>query len=204
MRAGEALGGTRSGARAAGGDRAPAAADPRDRERRLRALIREIPDFPHAGIGFKDITPLLADPAALDEAVRGLAEYARPLGVDCVIAAEARGFLLGPALALALGAGFVLARKPGKLPYRTVSAEYVLEYGAGQLELHSDALRDAKRVLVHDDLLATGGTARALCELVEQLGGEVAGCSFLIELAFLNGRERLPGYEAHALLTYDS
>jgi adenine phosphoribosyltransferase len=170
----------------------------------LRALVREIPDFPRAGIGFKDITPLLADRAALDEAVRGLAEYARPLGVDCVIAAEARGFLLGPALALELGAGFVLARKPGKLPYRTVSAEYLLEYGASRLELHTDALQGGKRVLVHDDLLATGGTARALCELVEKLGGEVAGCSFLIELAFLNGRERLLGNEAHALLTYDS
>jgi adenine phosphoribosyltransferase len=170
----------------------------------LRALIREIPDFPRAGIGFKDITPLFANPAALDEAVRGLAEYARPLNVDCVIAAEARGFLLGPALALELGAGFVLARKPGKLPYQTVSAEYLLEYGASQLELHTDALQDGTRVLVHDDLLATGGTARALCELVEKLGGEVAGCSFLIELAFLKGRERLLGREAHALLTYDA
>jgi adenine phosphoribosyltransferase len=174
------------------------------REQRLRALIREIPDFPRAGIGFKDITPLLADPTALDEAVRGLAEYARPLEVDCVIAAEARGFLLGPALALELGAGFVLARKPGKLPYQTVSAEYLLEYGASRLELHTDALQGGKRVLVHDDLLATGGTARALCELVEKLGGEVAGCSFLIELAFLKGRERLLGREAHALLTYGS
>ena len=167
MRAGQTLGGTQPGARAAGCDRAPAQPDPRGRERRLRALIREIPDFPRPGIGFKDITPLLADPAALDEAVRGLAEYARRLEVDCVIAAEARGFLLGPALALELGAGFVLARKPGKLPYRTVSAEYLLEYGASQLELHTDALQGGKRVLVHDDLLATGGTARALCELVE-------------------------------------
>ena len=192
------------------GGMAPGARGPRERDRtsarvqRLRGLIREIPDFPRSGIAFKDITPLLADPDALEEAVRGLAQYARPLRVDCVIAAEARGFLLGPALALELGAGFVLARKPGKLPYQTVSAEYVLEYGAGQLELHTDALEGGKRVLVHDDLLATGGTARALCELVEQLGGEVAGCSFLIELAFLNGRERLPGREAHALLTYES
>jgi adenine phosphoribosyltransferase len=204
MRAPQALGGTRSAARAAGRDRAPAPSDPRGREQRLRALIREIPDFPRSGIGFKDITPLLADPGALDEAVFGLAEYARPLEVDCVIAAEARGFLLGPALALELGAGFVLARKPGKLPYRTISAEYVLEYGAGRLELHSDALQGGKRVLVHDDLLATGGTARALCQLVEQLGGEVAGCSFLIELAFLKGREQLLGYDARALLTYES
>jgi adenine phosphoribosyltransferase len=170
----------------------------------LRGLIREIPDFPRPGVGFKDITPLLADPTALADGVRGLAEYARPLQVDCVVAAEARGFLLGPALALTLGAGFVLARKPGKLPYETVSAEYLLEYGAGQLEVHTDALSAGKRVLVHDDLLATGGTAAALCELVEQLGGEVVGCGFLVELAFLNGRERLAPREAHALLTYES
>jgi adenine phosphoribosyltransferase len=170
----------------------------------LRSLVREIPDFPKPGIGFKDITPLLADSRALAAAVRGLAEYARPLGVDCVVAAEARGFLLGPALALELGAGFVLARKPGKLPYETVSAEYELEYGAGQLELHTDAVAAGRRVLVHDDLLATGGTAAALCELVEQLGGEVVGCSFLIELAFLEGRERLAPHDVHALLTYDS
>jgi adenine phosphoribosyltransferase len=170
----------------------------------LRDLIREIPDFPRPGIGFKDITPLLADPQALASAVRALAEIARPLGVDCVIAAEARGFLLGPALALELEAGFVLARKPGKLPYETISAEYLLEYGAGELELHTDALRGGTRVLVHDDLLATGGTALALCELVEQLGGEVVGCGFLIELAFLSGRERLAPRETHALLSYES
>ena len=164
--------------------------------------MREIPDFPTAGVGFKDITPLLADADALAQAVAGLAGYARPLHVDCVVAAEARGFLLGPALALELGAGFVLARKPGKLPYETVSAEYELEYGAAELQLHADAIQRGARVLVHDDLLATGGTARALCELVERLGGEVAGCSFLIELAFLGGREQLGGREAHALITY--
>ena len=169
----------------------------------LRALIRDIPDFPTEGILFKDLTPLLADAGALREAVRRLAELARPMGVDCVIAAEARGFLLGPALALELGAGFVLARKPGKLPYETVSASYQLEYGASELEIHSDALASGARVLVHDDLLATGGTARALCELVERLGGEVAGCSFLIELAFLRGREQLARREVHALLAYD-
>jgi adenine phosphoribosyltransferase len=170
----------------------------------LRSLIREIPDFPRAGIDFKDITPLLADAAALAEAVRLLAEHARALDVEYVVAAEARGFLLGPALALELGAGFVLARKPGKLPYDTVSAEYLLEYGSDQLELHSDALASGGRVLVHDDLLATGGTAAALCELVEQLGGEVVGCGFLVELAFLGGRERLSGREVHALLSYES
>lgn len=170
----------------------------------LRALIRDIPDFPKPGIVFKDITPLMADPAALQVAVGGLADYARPLDVQCVLAAEARGFLLGPALALALGAGFALARKPGKLPYDTVSAEYELEYGADSLELHSDAVAPGARVLIHDDLLATGGTARALCELVRQLGGEVVGCGFLIELAFLCGRKRLSPYDAHALLSYES
>jgi adenine phosphoribosyltransferase len=168
----------------------------------LRSLIREIPDFPTPGIGFKDITPLLADARALAEAVRLLAQEARPLGVDCVVAAEARGFLLGPALALALGAGFTLARKPGKLPYETVSAEYLLEYGSSRLELHTDAVRDGARVLVHDDLLATGGTARALCDLIEGLGGEIVGCGFLIELAFLNGRARLAPHPTHALLSY--
>jgi adenine phosphoribosyltransferase len=170
---------------------------------RLRGLIREIPDFPEPGIVFKDITPLLADADALALAVEGLADYGRALKADCVIAAEARGFLLGPALALKLGAGFVLARKPGKLPWETVSAEYMLEYGADQLEVHSDAIGPGARVLVHDDLLATGGTAAALCDLVAQLGGEVVGCGFLVELAFLKGRERLAPHEAHALIAYD-
>lgn len=170
----------------------------------LRALVREIPDFPEEGVGFKDITPLLADPGALRAAVVGLAEYGRSLDVDCVVAAEARGFLLGPALALELNAGFVLARKPGKLPYETVSAQYMLEYGSAELELHTDSLGPGKRVLVHDDLLATGGTARALCELVGELGGEIVGCGFLIELAFLNGRDRLSPYTAHALISYES
>ncbi|MEA2314211.1 MAG: adenine phosphoribosyltransferase [Solirubrobacteraceae bacterium] len=170
----------------------------------LRSLIRDIPDFPRPGVDFKDVTPLMADAKALATGVKGLAEYARPLRVDCVVAAEARGFLLGPALALELGAGFVLARKPGKLPYETVSAEYLLEYGEGQLELHTDAVASGRRVLVHDDLLATGGTAAALCDLVEQLDGEIVGCGFLIELAHLGGRERLAPHDVHALLVYDS
>jgi adenine phosphoribosyltransferase len=169
----------------------------------LRDLIREIPDFPKPGIGFKDITPVLADPDGLDEAVTGLAGIA-PENVDVVIGAEARGFLLGPALARELEAGFVLARKPGKLPHDTVRAEYVLEYGTDALELHTDAVASGARVLVHDDLLATGGTAKTLCRLVEQLGGTVVGCGFLIELAFLNGREALAGYDVHALIRYDS
>jgi adenine phosphoribosyltransferase len=170
----------------------------------LRSLIREIPDFPQPGIGFKDITPLLADADALAEAVRALADHARPLDVECVVAAEARGFLLGPALALELGAGFALARKPGKLPYDTIRAEYLLEYGEGSLELHTDAVSAGRRVLVHDDLLATGGTAATMCGLVESLGGEVVGCDFLIELAFLPGRERLAPRDVHALLSYEA
>jgi adenine phosphoribosyltransferase len=170
----------------------------------LRTLIRDIPGFPRDGIVFKDITPLLASPEGLRDAVGALADIGRGLGVDVVIAAEARGFLLGPALALELGAGFVLARKPGKLPRETVRAEYLLEYGTDALELHSDAVSQGARVLVHDDLLATGGTARALCELVEQLGGEVVGCAFLVELAFLEGRRRLEPYDVHALLRYEA
>ena len=168
----------------------------------LASLVRDIPDFPNPGIAFKDITPLLADADGLDAAVTGLADYARPLDVDVVIGAEARGFLLGTALARELRAGFVLARKPGKLPYTTVRAEYLLEYGSDALELHSDAVASGARVLVHDDLLATGGTAKALCELVEQLGGEVVGCAFLIELKVLGGRRQLAGYDVHALLGY--
>ena len=175
-----------------------------DASAQLQQLVRDIPDFPEPGILFKDITPLMADSRALGLAVDGLAEYARPLEVDYVIAAEARGFLLGPALALALDAGFVLARKPGKLPYETVRVEHLLEYGSSQLELHTDAIGAGARVLVHDDLLATGGTARALCDLVGQLGGEVVGCGFLIELAFLKGRELLAPHQAHALLVYDT
>jgi adenine phosphoribosyltransferase len=171
---------------------------------RLRTLIRDIPDFPTPGILFKDLTPLMADAEALEEAVAALAEVASPLEPDLVVAAEARGFLLGPALAIELGAGFVLARKPGKLPHETISAEYQLEYGTNALEVHSDALHSGARVLVHDDLLATGGTAAALCELVERLGGEVVGASFLIELAFLNGRRLLEGREVHTLLSYEA
>jgi adenine phosphoribosyltransferase len=170
----------------------------------LRALIREIPDFPKPGIAFKDITPLMADPAALKDAVKGLAQYARTLNVGCVVAAEARGFLLGPAVALELGAGFVLARKHGKLPHETISVEYPLEYGTSRLELHTDAIGEGTRVLVHDDLLATGGTARAKIELVEQLGAEVVGAVFVVEPSFLNGRDKLYGYDVHSLVQYET
>jgi adenine phosphoribosyltransferase len=170
----------------------------------LAAHIRDIPDFPKPGIMFKDITPLLLDSDALADAVRQLADWARPLEVDYVVAAEARGFILGAAIALELGAGFVPARKPGKLPHETIAAEYILEYGVDALELHADALADGARVLLHDDLLATGGTARALLDLVEGTGARIAGCAFLVELGFLGGRERLAGYDVHALLTYDA
>ena len=170
----------------------------------LERYIRSIPDFPKPGIVFRDITPLLASPEGLDASVQALADLARDLAPDIVIGPEARGFLLGPAVARELGAGFALARKPGSLPYDTISVEYALEYGSDSLELHADALGPGARVLVHDDLLATGGTARALCQLVEQLGGQVVGCAFLIELAFLGGRSVLEAYDVHALISYDA
>ncbi|MEY2442173.1 MAG: adenine phosphoribosyltransferase [bacterium] len=170
----------------------------------LAGYIRSIPDFPSPGIVFRDITPLLASPEGLDASVRELSAIARDLRPEVVIAPEARGFLLGPAIAREVGAGFVLARKPGNLPHETVSANYALEYGTDALELHADAIVAGARVLVHDDLLATGGTARALCRLVEQLGGEVVGCAFLIELAFLGGRKLLEPHDVHALIRYDA
>ena len=174
-------------------------------EHDLAAHVRSIPDFPTPGIVFKDITPLLADPVALDATVAQLAARVREeIGpVDVVIGAEARGFLLGPAVARELGAGFVLARKPGRLPWDTVRAEYQLEYGSDALELHADAIAPGARVLVHDDLLATGGTAKALCQLVAQLGGEVVGLAFLIELSFLGGRAALGSAPAVALIVYE-
>jgi adenine phosphoribosyltransferase len=170
----------------------------------LRAFIRDIPDFPQPGIVFKDISPLLLDARALDEAVHRLGNLSRPLEVDFVVAAEARGFILGGALARELGVGFVPARRPGKLPHETVSAEYSLEYGINVLEVHADALAGGARVLVHDDLLATGGTALALCDLVERLGAEVAACAFLIELSFLNGRAQLAPRAVLSLIDYAS
>jgi adenine phosphoribosyltransferase len=167
----------------------------------LRSFVRAIPDFPQPGILFRDITPLLADPLALATAVDGLARRAAGAHVDLVIGAEARGFILGPALAIRLGAGFVPARKPGRLPYEAITATYELEYANATLELHTDPVLDGVHVLVHDDLLATGGTAKALCELVTRLGGHVVGAVFLIELADLGGRDRLP-CPVDALITY--
>jgi adenine phosphoribosyltransferase len=169
----------------------------------LRGYVRDIPDFPSEGILFRDITPLLLDPRALDAAVARLTHYARDLDVDFVVAAEARGFILGGALARSLGAGFVPARKRGKLPHETVSAEYALEYGIDALEMHADAFAGGARVLIHDDLLATGGTAHALAELVGHLGGEVVACVFLVELESFEGRKQLSDYPVHSLIKYD-
>lgn len=168
----------------------------------LRRIVRDIPDFPKPGIVFRDITPLLLDGEALDQAVNGLGRLAAPLDVDFVLAPEARGFITGGALARELGSGFIPARRPGKLPSETISAEYALEYGVNALEMHADALAGGARVLVHDDLLATGGTALALCQLAEQRGAKVVGCAFLIELSFLHGREQLAPREVFALLDY--
>ncbi len=168
----------------------------------LRAFVREIPDFPSPGIIFRDITPLLLDPDALDAAIGALAARVPAERIDLIVAAEARGFILGAALARELGAGFVPARKPGKLPGETISAQYTLEYGIDALEVHADALADGARVLVHDDLLATGGTAGALCELVAGLGAEITGCAFLVELSFLGGRARLAPHPVYSLIEY--
>jgi len=158
----------------------------------LTDFVRDVPDFPKPGIVFKDLTPLLLDASALEHAVAELARYGSAHRADLVLAAEARGFVLGGALAARIGAGFVPARKPDRLPAATTSVEYALEYGVDTLEVHADALAGGARVLVHDDLIATGGTAAALCELVERAGAEVVGCAFLAELSALGGRERLP------------
>jgi adenine phosphoribosyltransferase len=170
----------------------------------LRSFIHDIPDYPKPGIVFRDVTPLFLDPAALERAIALLATWAGEREVDYVVAAEARGFVLGAAIAARVGAGFIPARKPGKLPREAISVEYALEYGVDALEVHRDALSGGARVLVHDDLIATGGTAAALCGLVEQAGGVVGGCAFVIELAFLGGRERLADYDFHSLVVYDS
>lgn len=168
----------------------------------LRAKIREVPDFPTPGVGFKDVTPLLADPASLKQTVDELAAWVKERKPDLVLGAEARGFWVGSAIALAAGVGFIPARRPGKLPPETVSARYVLEYGENVLELHPDLIPSGARVVIHDDVLATGGTVEAIRGLVEQLGGVVVGACFIIELSFLNGREKLGDLESHALITY--
>ena len=167
----------------------------------LKRHIRDIPDFPKPGIVFKDITPLLADAEAFHAAVDGLIAPYRGRA-DMVLGIESRGFIVGAAAAYALGTGIAVVRKPGKLPWQTHRASYELEYGTDALEIHHDAVGEGHRVLVVDDLLATGGTASAAVELVHRCGGDVVGCAFLVELAFLGGRARLRGREVHALITY--
>jgi adenine phosphoribosyltransferase len=168
----------------------------------LRDRILDVPDFPTEGIVFKDVMPLLADPAYFAEAIRQLADWSRSREPDLILGAEARGFIFGGALAYDLGAGFIAARKPGKLPRETVEATYALEYGTDSLQIHSDAVAEGARVIVLDDVLATGGTAKAKVELVEGLGGVVVGALFVIELTFLHGRSRLEGREVHSLVKY--
>jgi adenine phosphoribosyltransferase len=165
-----------------------------------RRLIRDIKDFPKEGIVFKDITPVLQDPVAFQEVIDRMLAYAREQRADVVVGIESRGFIFGAPLALALGVGFVPVRKLGKLPGETVRVEYALEYGTNTVEIHKDALRPGQRALIVDDLLATGGTVNAAAALVEQLGGEVAGMLFLVELGFLDGREALGDYPFTSLI----
>ena len=168
----------------------------------LSPYIRDIPDFPKPGILFKDITPLLAEPRAFAQAIELLVAHYQGRRIDSVAAAEARGFLFAAPMALDLKLPLVPLRKPGKLPYRTYSLKYELEYGSAELQMHVDGVKPGTRVLLVDDLLATGGTMKAGCSLIEQAGGTVAGCAFLVELAFLAGRKQLVGYEVFSLITY--
>ena len=168
----------------------------------IKQLIRDIPDFPTEGILFRDITPVLQNPKAFHEVICTLVDCAKEMKPDVVVGIESRGFMFGAPIALELGVGFVPVRKIGKLPAETIQAEYALEYGTNTVEIHRDAIRPGMRVAIVDDLLATGGTARAAVQLVEELGGEVAGLCFLIELAFLNGRELLNGYDVNAIIKY--
>lgn len=168
----------------------------------LKKYIRDIQDFPKPGIGFKDITPLLMNPVARKETMEILVSSLKDQKIDKVIGVESRGFFFGMLLAEALNAGFVPVRKPKKLPYTTISASYDLEYGSDALEMHIDAIEKGDKVLIHDDVLATGGTAKAVCELVEQLGGEIVQVNFLMELSFLNGKEKLGGRPVFAAMTY--
>jgi adenine phosphoribosyltransferase len=170
---------------------------------RAESLIRDVPDFPKPGILFKDITPVVQDYEALKEVTEKLAEWARTKNVDAIVGIEARGFIFGVPVAMALGVGFVPLRKLGKLPANTIAEEYALEYGTNTVEMHSDSLHPGQKVIIIDDLLATGGTAAAAARLVERLGAEVVGFGFLVELAFLDGRKTLGKYEIQALLRYD-
>ena len=168
----------------------------------FKSYVREVPDFPEPGVGFKDITPLLEDPTALRGAVDALAEWSAARTPDLILGAEARGYWLGGAIACAVGCGFVPARRPGKLPPETVTARYTLEYGENELEVGAHAITPGARVVIHDDVLATGGTMNAVAGLIEQLGGEVVGINFVIDLTFLNGRERLERYDVYSLMEY--
>ena len=174
-----------------------------DSEQRLKRLIRDIPDFPKPGIMFRDITPLLADASGLALSVELLANPFRGKRIDLVVGAESRGFIFGTAVACCLSAGFVIVRKPGKLPHQRISQSYELEYGTDSLEMHADAIVKGQRVLVVDDLLATGGTMRACCQMVQKLGGELAGIAVLIELASLKGRDRLAPTSVHSVVRYE-
>ena len=169
----------------------------------LKKLIREVPDFPKKGILFYDITTVLKDKTGLATLIDKLAEHYISQDVDLVLGMEARGFIFAPALAYRLNAGFVPVRKPGKLPAKSVKYDYALEYGTNTLEIHKDAIQKGQRVLIVDDLLATGGTADATAKLAERLGGKVAGLGFVVELSFLNGRDKLKGYDVMSLLKYD-
>ena len=168
----------------------------------LNQYIRDVQDFPKEGILFKDITPLLANPKAVKECMALLLNNLKDRNIDTVVGVESRGFFFATLLAYELGAGFVPVRKPKKLPFKTISATYELEYGTDVLEVHSDAIKPGDRVLIHDDVLATGGTAAAVCELVEKLGGEIVQCNFLMELSFLNGRQKLGNREVYSPLVY--
>lgn len=172
-------------------------------EQRLRSMLRTIRDFPKPGIGFIDIMPLLARGEGLALATAAMAAPFQDKNVAVVVGAESRGFILGAAVARELGAGFVAVRKPGKLPGETIAEEYALEYGTDRLEMHADAVRHGERVLMVDDLLATGGTMAACCKMVRSLGGEIVGVSFLVELTFLHGREKLAGYDCHSVIEID-
>ena len=169
---------------------------------KIEQYIRDIQDFPKPGILFKDIAPLLQDPEGLALCLSELKALVPNGKIDKVIGMESRGFLFGTMLAKRLKAGFVLARKPGKLPYKTISQSYSLEYGEDSIEMHVDAIKKGERVLIHDDVLATGGTAEAVCKLVEKLGGEIVQCNFIMELKALNGRDKLKGYEVKSVLTF--
>lgn len=170
----------------------------------LRSLIRDVPNFPKQGIIFKDITTLLKDPAGLNNAVEKLLNFLQNKQITKVVGIESRGFILGGIVAQKLGAGFVPIRKPGKLPAECISESYSLEYGTDKIEIHKDAIQKGDKILLHDDLLATGGTMEAACKLVERLGGEVVQISFLIELSFLSGREKLKNYDVRSIIQYDS